>query len=169
MYGLIVADDAYQADVVSFTPASMDDDTLGYFAFKATVYRYRGERVKTRAYDDSTRTEALALIARHQDDVFTHGALAVADGYLGRGKEAIEAGQRAVAIMPWSKDAFFGEAGPMALAEVYTALGDTGAALDQLEALLAVPSFFSGAQLRGDPIWAPLRGNARFERLAAGK
>jgi len=169
MYGLIVADDAYQADVVSFTPASMDDDTLGYFAFKATVYRYRGERVKTRAYDDSTRTEALALIARHQDNVFTHGALAVADGYLGRGKEAIEAGQRAVAIMPWSKDAFFGEAGPMALAEVYTALGDTGAALDQLEALLAVPSFFSGAQLRADPIWASLRGNARFVRLAAGK
>ena len=101
--------------------------------------------------------------------MFTHGTLAVADGYLGRGKEAIESGQRAVAIMPWSKDAFFGQAGPMALAEVYAALGDTGAALDQLEALLAVPSFLSGGELRADPIWAPLRGNARFERLTGEK
>lgn len=169
MYGQILADDAYQADVASFTPAAMNDDTLGYFAFKASVYRYRSDRVKTRAYDDSTRAAALALIARHQDDVFTHASLAVADAYLGRGKEAIEAGQRAVAIVPLSKNAFFGQAGPMALAEVYTAVGDTGAALDQLGALLAVPSFVSGAELRADPIWTPLRGNPRFERLVAGK
>jgi serine/threonine-protein kinase len=166
---LIAADDAYQADVARLTPAPFAGDTLAYFEFKARVYRYRGERPKARAYEDSARTEALALIARHEDDVFTHATLAVADVYLGRGTEAIQAGQRAVAILPESKDAVYGFAGPAALAEVYTVLGDTNAALDQLEALLAVPSPLSGARLRADPTWAPLRGNPRFERLVAGK
>jgi tetratricopeptide (TPR) repeat protein len=166
---LIAADDAYQAEVARLTPAPFAGDTLDYFAFKAAVYRYRGERAKARAYDDSTRTEALAVIARHEDDVFTHATLAVADAYLGRGTEAIQAGQRAVAMLPLSKDAVYGFAGPQALAEVYTVLGDTNAALDQLEALLAVPSPLSGARLRADPTWAPLKGNPRFERLVAGK
>ncbi|HYL28360.1 MAG TPA: protein kinase [Gemmatimonadales bacterium] len=166
---LVAADDAYQADVARLTPAPFLGDTLSYFEFKASVYRYRGERAKARAYDDSTRAEALAIIARHEDDVFTHATLAVADAYLGRGTEAIQAGQQAVAMLPLSKDAVYGFAGPQTLAEVYTVLGDTNAALDQLEALLAVPSPLSGARLRADPTWAPLRGNPRFERLVAGK
>ena len=168
-YSLIAADDAYQAEVARLTPESFEGDTLAYFGFKAGVYRYRAERAKARAYDDSARTEALAMIARHADDVFTHASLAVADAYLGRRKEAIDAGRRAVAILPPSKDALDGQAGPRALAVVYTVLGDTGAALDQLEALLAVPSFLSGPRLRADPTWASLHGNPRFERLAAGK
>jgi hypothetical protein len=69
-------------------------DTLRYFAFMASVYRYWGEGAAARMYQDSARTDALALIARHEDDVFTHAALAIADAYLGRGKEAVEAGQR---------------------------------------------------------------------------
>jgi len=166
---LIAADDAYQAEVARLTPAPFDGDTLEYFAFKAGVYRFRSERAKARAYDDSTRAEALAIIARHEDDVFTDATLAVADAFLGRGTEAIQAGQRAVAMLPLSKDAVYGFAGPLALAEVYTVLGDTNAAVDQLEALLAVPSPVSGARLRADPTWAPLRGNPRFERLVAGK
>ncbi len=48
-------------------------------------------------------------------------------------------------------------------------IGDTSAALNQLEALLAVPSPLSSARLRADPTWAPLRGNPRFERLVAGE
>jgi TolB-like protein/Tfp pilus assembly protein PilF/tRNA A-37 threonylcarbamoyl transferase component Bud32 len=168
-FSLIAADDAYQAEVARLTPVPFGGDTLAYLGFKAGVYRYRGERVKARAYDDSARTEALAVIARHDDDVLTHGTLAVADAYLGRGQEAIEAGQQATVFLPLSKDALFGQLGPWALARVYTVLGDTRAALDQLEPLLAGPSFLSAGWLRVDPTWAPLRGNPRFERLVAGK
>ena len=168
-YSLLAADDAYQAEVARLTPALFSGDTLSYFGFKAEVYRNRGERAKARAYDDSARTAALALIARHEDDVFTHYLLARADAYLGRGKEAIEAAQRALAILPLSKDAFAGQTGRFALAEVYTVLGDTNAALEQLQALLAVPSSLSPGWLRIDPTFAPLKGNPRFERLVAGK
>jgi eukaryotic-like serine/threonine-protein kinase len=168
IFSLIAADPAYRQEVARLTPAPFGGDTLRYLAFKASVYRYWGQRATARVYEDSTRTEALALIARHEDDVFTHATLAIADAYLGRDKEAVDAGQRAVAILPLSQDAVAGQAGPLALAEVYTVLGDTSAALDQLQALLAVPSYLSAGRLRADPVWAPLRGNPRFERLAAG-
>jgi len=168
-FSLIAADPAYWQEVARLTPTPFGGDTLGYFALKASVYRYWGQRATARTYEDSARTEAFALIARHEDDVFTHATLAIADAYLGRGKEAVEAGQRAVAILPLSQDAVAGQAGPFALAEVYTVLGDTSAALDQLQTLLAVPSYLSAGRLRADPVWAPLRGNPRFERLVAGK
>jgi serine/threonine-protein kinase len=168
-FSLIAADDPFQPEVARLTPSSFNGDTLTYFVFKANVYRYRGERNEAGAYDDSTRTEALAIIARKEDDAFTEAHLAVADAYLGRSKEAIEAGERAEAITPLSQDALAGQFGLWALARVYAVSGNTSAALDHLEPLLAMPSFLAAGQLRIDPAWAPLRGNPRFQRLLAGK
>ena len=37
-----------------------------------------------------------------------------------------------------------------------------------LERLSRLPSWVSPAELRADPIWDPLRGHPRFQRLAAG-
>ena len=51
------------------------------------------------------------------------------------------------------------------LARIYTLLGRTDAAIDQLQAVLSKPGPLSPAWLRGDPFWAPLRSNPRFERL----
>jgi hypothetical protein len=40
--------------------------------------------------------------------------------------------------------------------------------MDELEWLLKVPYYRSPAWLKIDPTLAPLRGNARFERLVKG-
>jgi len=40
--------------------------------------------------------------------------------------------------------------------------------LDRLEPLLKMPYYLSPGWLRIDPTFAPLKGNARFERLVAG-
>jgi serine/threonine-protein kinase len=164
-YALLVSDGAYQQEVASLTPALMDQDTLAYLVFKGSFFRYRSEPGPARAYEDSARAEALALMARHQDNAGTEAELAVADAYLGRAKEAVEAGRRAVTLTPLTKDALFGQEGPLALAEVYTVLGDADSAVSHLETLLARPSVVSGAWLRTDPVWAPLRRNSRLERL----
>ncbi|MGH7517209.1 MAG: hypothetical protein ACREOC_07040 [Gemmatimonadales bacterium] len=42
------------AEVARLTPPSFEGDTLTYFGFKASVYRYRGEQAKARAYDDDS-------------------------------------------------------------------------------------------------------------------
>jgi TolB-like protein len=168
-FDLLAADDAYQGEVTRLAPAAFNGVSLNYFAFKGSVYRRRGEAAKARAYADSARAEALARIQRHEDNVFTYTILAVENAYLGRGKEAIEAGEDALRVMPPSKDAIFGQEGHVALAEVYMVLGNTDAAVAQLRAVLAVPSAFSTGRLRADPLWAPLKADPAFERLVNGK
>ena len=46
-------------------------------------------------------------------------------------------------------------------------VGETGAAVQRLAYLLSIPSDMSVPQLRVDPMWDPLRGNPRFQRLLA--
>jgi len=161
----IAADDEYQAEVLRLTPAAFDGVPLLYFEFKASVYRRRADTTKARAYADSARTEALAAIAREEKDVFRYAILAVENAYLGRGTEAVEAGKEALRVLPQSKDAVYAPVGHIALAEVYMVLHDTTAALDQLQAALAVPSYLSAGRLRADPLWAPLRATQGFARL----
>jgi TolB-like protein/tRNA A-37 threonylcarbamoyl transferase component Bud32/Tfp pilus assembly protein PilF len=168
-FDLLAADDAYQAEVARLTPAAFGSVPLYYFVFKASVYRRRGETAKSRAYGDSARSEALAMIRRHEDNIFTYTNLAVENAYLGRGKEAIEAGEHALSVLPLSKDAVFGPEAHIALAQVYMVQGNTSAALDHLRTALAVPSYLSAGRLRADPLWAPLKGKPGFERLVNAK
>jgi len=43
--------------------------------------------------------------------------------------------------------------------------GEAEAAIDELERLLARPSWVSVHKLRLDPLWGPLRSHPRFQRL----
>ena len=51
------------------------------------------------------------------------------------------------------------------LARVYTMIGDYGAAVEQLDRLLSVPSEISVPLLRINPAWDPLRDDPRFQAL----
>ncbi len=93
--------------------------------------------------------------------------LGTALAYLGRKAEAIQEGERAVALRPLSKDAYLGAYVQHQLARIYLIVGEPDKALDQLEPLLKVPYFLSPGWLRIDPTFAPLKGNPRFERLVA--
>lgn len=55
-----------------------------------------------------------------------------------------------------------------ALAEIEAQCGRPDDALAHRTAALGIPSPVSPGLLRADPIWAPLRGDPRFQRLAAG-
>jgi hypothetical protein len=89
----------------------------------------------------------------------------VALAYLGHKADAVREGQRGVALMPISRDAYFGPYNQLQLARIYLLVGEPEQALDQLEPLLRVPFYLSPGWLRIDPTFDPLRNNPRFRKL----
>ena len=73
-----------------------------------------------------------------------------------------------MALLPVSRDAYFGAYLQHQLVRIYLLVGEPEKALDQLESLLKIPYYLSPGWLKIDPTFAPLRGNPRFERLVNG-
>jgi tetratricopeptide (TPR) repeat protein len=86
---------------------------------------------------------------------------------LGMKTEAVAEARRLVAERPVSLDAVGGPTLLNDLADVLMRVGEHEEALETLERVLAVPYRLTKAWLRIDPLYAPLRGNPRFERLVA--
>ena len=164
-----VLDDAQQQQLVALPLSAFDGDRGTWGIVRAQTYQLRGNQALTRVYADSARVafdeQLRATPNDHQRHVFRGLALA----YLGRKAEAIQEGERAVALVPISRDAYSGSYMQHQLVRIYLLVGEPEKALDQLEPLLKMPYYLSPGWLRIDPTFAPLKGNLRFERLVAGK
>ena len=77
-------------------------------------------------------------------------------------------GERGLALSPISRNAYSGPYNQHLLARIYIIVGEYDKALDRLEPLLKIPYFVSSGWLKIDPYFAPLRGQARFQRLIGG-
>ena len=92
------------------------------------------------------------------------GALALA----GRKAEAVQAGERSLALRETALDAVNGPYYKYQIARIYIQAGQYDRALDLIEPLVSLPGDITPGWLRIDPIFTPLRGNPRFERLIKG-
>ena len=119
--------------------------SLAYIPVAGTVAN------STTAYSTSFRITNLAA----------HRQLVRADWIASNGGGSQEGAQ----LLPVSRDAFAGTLVLQDLTEVYIRVGEHDAAVDQLDYLLSIPSPVSSGLLRVDPLYTPLRGNPRFERL----
>ena len=161
--------DAGQILILQSRPDLFGDDRAAWGLALAQLYSLRGDGMRARAYADSARAALAETLRRAPDDPMMAAMHGVALAYLGRQDEAVRDGKRSVALLPVSKDAYIGAYIQHQLARIYILVGEPKKALDQLEPLLNIPYFLSPSWLRIDPNFAPLRGNARFERLAAGR
>ena len=71
-----------------------------------------------------------------------------------------------LASCPYSRDSW-GWTPINNLAMIYAWAGDKESALKQLEASVNVPSGISYGELKLNPVWDPLRGDPRFEKIVA--
>jgi tetratricopeptide (TPR) repeat protein len=101
------------------------------------------------------------------EDPRTLAMLAQIDANLGQKELAISEAERAVTLMPVTRDAYDGPLVLQGLAQVYTWSGERDRALDILKQLLGMPGYISYGYLKADPAWEPLRGDPRFDQLLA--
>jgi hypothetical protein len=134
----------------------------------AQAYALQSNGAKARAYADSARLAFAQQLQATPEDAQRHVLLGLALAYLGHKVEAIREGERGVALLPISRDAYNGAYFQHQLARIYLLVGEPEKALDHLEPLLKIPYYVSPGWLKIDPNFAPLRGNPRFQRLVNG-
>jgi serine/threonine-protein kinase len=168
-YDLFWILDAEQQELLlRLGPDQFDDDRGAWGLALAGTCALRGDRARTRAFADSARATFEEQIRAAPQDPGLHAYLGTALAYLGRKADAIVEAERAVALLPVSKDASNGPYMQHQLARTYILVGEPDKAIDQLEPLLKIPYYLTPAWLRIDPTFDPLRSNPRFQRLVAG-
>jgi tetratricopeptide (TPR) repeat protein len=131
----------------------------------AQAHSLLGESEKARAAYQEARAFLESELRKNPEDARLHSALGVAYAGLGRKEEAIREGERALELLPVSRDATTGPFRIEKLALIYTMVGEYDAALDQIEYLLSIPSFFSVQILQVDPRLDPLREHPRYREI----
>jgi serine/threonine-protein kinase len=132
---------------------------------RSQVYRLTGRTDECRRSAEKARISLEAEIGKRPDEPQLHSALGIALALLGRKEEAIRAARRGVALMPTSKDAFYGLVPIEYLAFVCTLVGRQDEAIEQLGVLLSSSGYSTPHVLRLDPRLDALRNNPKFEAL----
>ena len=118
------------------------------------------------------RTELEEELRVHPDDMGLLSDLGLIDAALGRKEEALSEGRRAMELAPTAQEAMFGSytnegCVKRSFAMICAWAGERELALEQLEAVTKIPGGPSYGELRLDPMWDPLRGDPRFEKIVA--
>jgi serine/threonine-protein kinase len=133
----------------------------GFFA--GQIARARGDQSQTFAAFSTARDEIGQKLRDDPDNGLLHGILCVINAGLGRREESLSEGNRAI-----SKDAVDGPVALTRLAMAYAWLGENDPAIERLADLAKVPGGPDYGQLKFDPAWAALRGDARFVKIVDG-
>ncbi|MDB6146446.1 MAG: hypothetical protein JWO45_110 [Spartobacteria bacterium] len=131
----------------------------------ASVYLGMKDEGHARVELEKARPMAEQLVREVPDDASRHAMLGGILAFLGQKEEAIREGKWAVELKPESKDAFDGPMYILALAQIYAWIGEKDQALQLIQRSLTSPNGITGPMLRLDPIWDPLRDDARFQAL----
>src|SRR5881392_3570656 len=138
-----------------------------------------GEGLLARMTKDEARARTAFEAARAQQEKIVQAqpdygpalcVLGLIDAALGRKDLALDEGRRAIALTPLEKDVINGSRVLQYFAITAAWAGDKEVALQQLEAGLRAPfasEMLSYGALKLFPVWDPLRGDPRFEKIVA--
>ena len=159
-----VLDPETRALVARLTPAAFDNDRAWWGQALATNYWTSGRADLARAYADSALAPSQAQVQSAPGDPSVVMLHALMLAYSGRKDEAIAEARRGVAMIP-ERRGVNQDYDRLQLVRVYLATGETAAALPEVERLVAARGMISRRWLALDPLFEPLRGDARFQRL----
>jgi eukaryotic-like serine/threonine-protein kinase len=141
------------------------EDTAAYYLYRAQLERIAGNTKASRLAADSARIFLLPSISGATIAPRIYSSLGLAYAYLGNKELAQQNGQKAVELLPASRDAFDAPFLLINLAEIYVVVGDYEKGVGQLAYLKSLPGFVSSHYLKADPLWKPLQSVPAFVRL----
>ena len=130
--------------------------------------RMTKDEAKARTAFEAARAQQEKIVQAQPDYGPKLCILAMIDAALGRKDLALEEGRRAIALTPMEKDTINGSYVLQYFAITAAWAGDKELALQQLEAGLHAPQaseMLSYGALKLFPVWDPLRGDPRFEKI----
>jgi serine/threonine-protein kinase len=153
--------------ITTMTPENFRNNRQQWGLKVGATWKLLGDSARGRAYGDSARIVAEAQLASYPEDAQLHElrarSLALMDT---RKDEAIAEAERALKMRETALDASTGPYVRYQAARVFIQAGAYDRALDIIEPLLTTNyADISPAWLRLEPVFRPLRGNPRFERL----
>jgi TolB-like protein/Tfp pilus assembly protein PilF len=143
-----------------------------YRLWLGDLERFSGDQAAAMASYRQTRVELEELLKGQPQNLDIMNTLALACAGLGEKEAAYQYAERAVSLMPTSKDALAGRAAEMTRALIYARFGDTDRAIPALERLLKLPGGrppVTPATLRFNPEFDSLRNDPRFQKLCEAK
>ena len=160
--GLLAMPSVSRGDVFEganhFVPAAL---------YAGWAHQLRGDRAMARASFESAHVSSESALNQSPDDLRVHAALGLALAGLGRREQALREARWLQQSTRYRDDAFIGPALAEDCARILAQAGDAEAALDEIDRLLAGPSWLSVHALRLDPRWDPIREHPRFKALLA--
>lgn len=135
--------------------------------FVGLVARTFGDTQRAQSAFATARASEAQLVQEQPEYAPAWSMLGLLDAGLGRKDDAIREGNRACEILPLSKDSWEGPCYIVNLAIIYSWLGETDRALEQLAISAHHPGGIRYGELRLQPFWDPLRRDPPFEKIVA--
>ena len=133
--------------------------------YQAMVSIGLGAKNDSKKYFNNTISHLKNKINEYPDDPRFYSTLGLTYARLGKNKDAIKAGLKAVDILPVSDDAMFGTIYEKSLAEIYSITGENNKALEKIEYLSLIPNGFHYGELLSNPDFDSIRDEPRFQRV----
>jgi TolB-like protein len=138
---------------------------LGRDFWVGVVARLKADETSARAAFMRARAQQEEEIRAHPDRIVLLSELGLVDAGLGRKEEALSEGRRAMELAGSVKDSDTEPSVQTCFAIICMWTGERELALGQLETLVKSPGDYNYGNFRLNPMWDPLRGDARFEKI----
>jgi tetratricopeptide (TPR) repeat protein len=134
---------------------------------QALVARIKGDVAAAHAAFTVARAEQEKAVSARPDYGPPLCVLGLIDAGLGRKEDALREGRKALELASIANDSFDGVDVLYVYAMICAWTGERDLALEQLKTVAKIPAGPSYGELRLNPIWDPLRGDPRFEKIVA--
>jgi tetratricopeptide (TPR) repeat protein len=135
------------------------------YLYSAIIYGLMNKPELEHTCYDSARIFLESRIANMPNDQRLYSSLGIAYAGLGLDEKAINAGEKAVNLLPVSKEAYKGVFSVEDLAQIYVMVGKYDEAIKQIKYLLSIPGLLSTKILELDPRWGPLKNQPEFKKM----